>query len=297
MEFIPEAPSQGTNDNLVFFKPDDRIIDAIELKKHLFEEDRIKNEGLEAIQERSLETSDQELECNEFEDNPVLDALSYMPQQSNPSRGVSLSRSETTSQSLGEDDKAFIDLQALSEEAMQGRRARAYFRKKWWLINPEAPPKRYWDHFVAVLITYVVVILPFKFGFYSKVENNAWDIVDLIIDAFFFIDIILTFFTPYWDHEELKTSLKAIAKNYLKFWFFLDLIAVFPFEYLIAQGRFVALMRMSRLPKLYRLVKISKLIRTFRAGRTQNNIWSQLYGMLKLSPSTLILFRYFQNGA
>lgn len=53
--------------------------------------------------------------------------------------------------------------------------------------------------------------------------------MDMISDAIFIIDIFLTFFTMTEDSEGLMiTSLKGIAKKYLKGYFLFDLISSMP---------------------------------------------------------------------
>lgn len=131
------------------------------------------------------------------------------------------------------------------------------------------------------------MVLPVKFSFYSDQEDPAWDIFDMFVDCVFFVDMVLTFFSAYWDDERLVVSLKSIAINYIKFWFWIDLISIFPFEQIMDSGDTLALVRISRLPKLYRLVKVFRMIRTIKVTKNQNNIWSQIHDLLKLSPSRL----------
>ena len=51
----------------------------------------------------------------------------------------------------------------------------------------------------------------------------------------FFADIVLNFRTTYVNNKgEVVSSSKAIALNYLKFWFIFDLIAALPFDFLYA---------------------------------------------------------------
>lgn len=54
-----------------------------------------------------------------------------------------------------------------------------------------------------------------------------------IINAIFFLDLISGFFKSYVDEKtgEHVTNLKSIAKNYVKFYFWIDLLGCIPFEY------------------------------------------------------------------
>ena len=49
----------------------------------------------------------------------------------------------------------------------------------------------------------------------------------------FFLDILLNFRTTFVNHKgEVVTNSKDISINYIKTWFFLDLVAALPFDFL-----------------------------------------------------------------
>ena len=104
-------------------------------------------------------------------------------------------------------------------------------------------------------------MVPYRISFYDK-DPLGWLIADTIIDSFFAFDIVLNFFCAYFDYDEnLVHDRKEIAKNYLKSWFFIDFIAVFPFNFIFQVNRdYSSLARLARLPRLYRLFKITKYI-------------------------------------
>ena len=59
------------------------------------------------------------------------------------------------------------------------------------------------------------------------------DYVGDIVNYLFDLDMLLTFITAQEDNEgRIETRLSRIAVNYLKSWFFVDLVANFPFEVL-----------------------------------------------------------------
>ena len=80
----------------------------------------------------------------------------------------------------------------------------------------------------------MLIVIPYRLAF-VKFEDDEYDstfeIFDICIDSFFGVDIILNFFTAYTDKDEVEyDGICQIAKNYLKFWFWLDLLSIFPFE-------------------------------------------------------------------
>ncbi len=50
----------------------------------------------------------------------------------------------------------------------------------------------------------------------------------------FIIDLALNFFTGYWDRGILIMKRDVIIRHYLRSWFIFDLIASFPYEWIIA---------------------------------------------------------------
>ena len=104
--------------------------------------------------------------------------------------------------------------------------------------------------------------MPLKLGFVDG-TSPTWDVIDNIVDGFFLIDIILTFFTPFYEKNFLVISFKKIALNYIcSFWFFVDVLSIFPFQTLFADffnEEMQILAKAGKLPKLYRVVKNSWL--------------------------------------
>lgn len=165
------------------------------------------------------------------------------------------------------DNMSFINLSKISENDSQYQELLRERKKSCLLIKHNSKPKQYWDNFLAILIIYVIIVLPYKFSFVED-PSVAWEIFDYCVDGLFLIDIILTFFHSYLDQDEQPVySLKKIAKRYIKFWFWLDTLSILPLELFIANGDLTILLRVSRLNKIYKLVRISKMMKTSRTLR------------------------------
>lgn len=77
---------------------------------------------------------------------------------------------------------------------------------------------------------YTAIMVPYRAAFDTSESNTSWFVYDCWMDACFLIDIVLTFFTVIFTAEgELVTDKKAIACDYLKFWFWIDLFTSLPF--------------------------------------------------------------------
>ena len=68
------------------------------------------------------------------------------------------------------------------------------------LIMEDNKYKQYWDLYIVCLIMYVALIVPYRLGFDLE-DTNRWKIWSYVVDASFGVDIILTFFTSYFDAE------------------------------------------------------------------------------------------------
>lgn len=85
-----------------------------------------------------------------------------------------------------------------------------------------------------MLVLYVALVVPFRLSLDLE-DNTGLMVFNIIMDLCFLVDIILTFFTTYYDDKEgrrIKTH-KEIAYKYLTAYFLIDVISIFPFEPII----------------------------------------------------------------
>ena len=100
-----------------------------------------------------------------------------------------------------------------------------------------------------------------------------------MIDFLFFLDITVNFNSAYYnDLNEIEDDRKMIALSYIKSWFFIDLLAIIPFEHITkvdvsdtSEGsggdNYNQFVRITRVSKLYKLVKITRLIRLIKIAK------------------------------
>lgn len=88
--------------------------------------------------------------------------------------------------------------------------------------------KTSWDWIILFLTLYTTISVPFIVCFDHNPDALA--VTDLLVDWLFIGDIFLNFHTTYVGKEgEIIDNLKAIRQNYLKGWFFLDLVSSLPY--------------------------------------------------------------------
>lgn len=116
--------------------------------------------------------------------------------------------------------------------------------------------------FLVLLVFYTAWASPFEFGFLHKPSIKVLAIADNIVNGFFAVDIILTFFVAYLDKKTylLVDVRKKIAWKYIKTWFIFDTISTIPSELVLkilpdnvqAYGLYNML-------RLWRLRRVSKM--------------------------------------
>ncbi|TVT97088.1 hypothetical protein EJB05_57687 [Eragrostis curvula] len=104
--------------------------------------------------------------------------------------------------------------------------------RKWkYLISPYDPRYKVWETFLILLVVYSAWICPLEFAFLRKLPRAPF-VVDDVVNGFFAVDIVLTFFVPYVDNKsyQLVDDPKKIAVRYLSSWFVFDVCSTFPFH-------------------------------------------------------------------
>jgi len=54
------------------------------------------------------------------------------------------------------------------------------------------------DLYIMAIVFYVAIVMPFRIGFDTG-NNLTFRVIDYVIDFSFLIDMLLTFFTSYYD--------------------------------------------------------------------------------------------------
>ncbi|CAI9094492.1 OLC1v1030241C1 [Oldenlandia corymbosa var. corymbosa] len=100
-----------------------------------------------------------------------------------------------------------------------------------FIVSPFDPRYRVWETYLVFLVFYTAWVSPFEFGFLEK-PSKPLSITDNIVNGFFAIDIILTFFVAYLDKSTylLIDNPRQIAWRYASTWLVFDVISTIPSE-------------------------------------------------------------------
>ena len=100
------------------------------------------------------------------------------------------------------------------------------------------PSREKWDIFIMIIAVYNSIQIPAEIAFIPIGESSKYvwlTVLNSISDFIFLVDIILNFHTTSEDPvtgEEIADK-AGIAKNYLSFQFWIDLLSTIPFDMIL----------------------------------------------------------------
>ncbi|GMQ06834.1 hypothetical protein CsSME_00051270 [Camellia sinensis var. sinensis] len=156
-----------------------------------------------------------------------------------------------------------------------GARSNRTVKLHRFIISPYDRRYRAWETFLVVLVIYTAWVSPFEFGFLDRPEGLL-GITDNVVNGFFAIDIILTFFVAYLDKTTylIVDNRNQIAWKYASSWLVFDVVSTLPSE--LARKisptplRSCGLFNMLR---LWRLRRVSALFARLEKDRNFNYFW------------------------
>ncbi|KAK7245678.1 hypothetical protein RIF29_40526 [Crotalaria pallida] len=148
-----------------------------------------------------------------------------------------------------------------------------------YIISPFNPRYRAWEMLLVVLVIYSAWICPFEFSFLPYKPDMLF-IVDNIVNAFFGIDIMLTFFVAYLDSHSylLVDGPKKIAIRYLSTWFVFDVCSTVPFQtisLLITNHSGNLGFKLLNMLRLWRLRRVGSLFARLEKDIRFNYFWTR----------------------
>lgn len=156
------------------------------------------------------------------------------------------------------------------------------------LVDPNSPFMRRWDLMSIFLLVFVMFVTPFEVAYLTTSLNTLF-FLNRIVDIFFISDMVLQFFLMYRDEEKgvLVKDQKQIIRQYIRGWFWIDLVAVLPFDMV---GVIASSDEMNNLKvlRIARLLRLFKLLRILKAGRMFER-WETSYA-INYSVLTLVKF-------
>ena len=120
-----------------------------------------------------------------------------------------------------------------------------------------------------------------RISFEMVTDTFTFDL-ETMIDSLFILDVVINFNTGFYEANTLNTSRFEIAKDYLKFWFWIDMVSSIPYTWIFAWSQGISLRmiesdsaleelglsaNMTNAPQLLKLLKIAKLMKMLKLLR------------------------------
>jgi hypothetical protein len=157
------------------------------------------------------------------------------------------------------------------------------------LLNPNDDDfVYYWDISIMAALIYTALVTPYEIALISDNKLDFLFVVNRFVDIIFTIDIFVSFRLMYFEDTHLVRDKSKIARRYLRGWFPIDFLSVFPGYvdlYMLASGTEGG--QFSHLTFILRLIRLAKMGRILKASR----VLVRLRTSINLKNSTINLMR------
>ena len=80
-----------------------------------------------------------------------------------------------------------------------------------------------------MILIMTCIVTPIRIAFYES-DDLKWTIINYTIDGLFFVDIIVSFSSAFYNEDfKIVDDRCIIVKEYMRGWFLIDLLSIFPF--------------------------------------------------------------------
>ncbi|XP_005164064.1 potassium voltage-gated channel subfamily H member 6a isoform X1 [Danio rerio] len=187
---------------------------------------------------------------------------------------IAPSKIKDRSQNVSEKVTQVTQVLSLGADVLPEYKLQAPRIHKWTILH-YSPFKAVWDWIILLLVLYTAVFTPYSAAFLLNEQEderrrtcgytcNPLNVVDLVVDVMFIIDILINFRTTYVNHnDEVVSNPARIAQHYFKGWFLIDIVAAIPFDLLIFRSgsdepQTTTLIGLLKTARLLRLVRVAR---------------------------------------
>jgi len=197
--------------------------------------------------------------------------------------------SDPTASRLSKEDKGGFAI-------LRGQKTKVFMMQKpWYVINPDSTlAATVWQCITSAALIWIALVTPLQVGL-LKMEVDWVFVTSVVVDAIFFIDMLLQFCTTYARRtprgDEWEVRIRKIIVHYCSTWFVLDFVTLIPFELLAMQMGDAAFeeLTMIKVIRVLRLLKLTRLARSSRLAQRLEAPISLPYQHLALLRCVLVL--------
>lgn len=149
---------------------------------------------------------------------------------------------------------------------------------KTFTFHPNGKFHMVWDSVLLMCVLFSCFYEPYSVSFYIEDTSKLW--LEEVVDALFWIDMIVNFWTAYDTGYRLVTDKKEIAFLYLRGWFSIDFLSTLDLDLYIKngygdtltahEGNLISLLRLLKIARVFRL---SRFFGTLTRGLTTNSTY------------------------
>ena len=191
---------------------------------------------------------------------------------------------------------------SLTDEEDGVKHEKTYNDEQGIFIRPDSIFKIYYDGFSLLFVLFSMFFIPLILAFPEYNENKVKLILlfifDVIIDCFYFSDIIITCLTAvyYIIEEQLITEFSVILKKYIQGFFFLDLITAIPFNSILDFYDFKNVGKYINFPSYFRGIYLLRLIRLLKSFKVflNNSFIENMINYLNMKVGSLDVDKYYR---
>lgn len=164
-------------------------------------------------------------------------------------------------------------------------------------LEPDGTFRLIWDLTTMLCIFYEMILIPFHFSF-DVGSNVTITVISYVTDSFFIADMLLSFNTGYYSKGHVVKDRAKIARNYLRRWFWLDLVATVPLHWFIPGGtdetsifetadEAIKFIRVFKIVRLVRIFKLRRMLSKIEHYTDVSRFFNALIGFFKLAVVVL----------
>ena len=168
------------------------------------------------------------------------------------------------------------------------------------MIHPNNKLKHIWDSWILLITVFVAIQVPLEVIFDSDFLGMSY-FNDIFYTAFFALDIVFHFRTALKVQRNIVKDPRIVAANYMRGWFWVDLLAAIPFDLLLellvkTSGGWVVGNELIKLFRLNRLLRLSRLQQILGRWQKSNVVMPSLFRLVILVFWILLIAHWVACG-
>ena len=141
------------------------------------------------------------------------------------------------------------------------------------LLHPRTTRSHIYDFVQMIFLWYIVGMVPWRiaFEFHLVFPEKLW-FLEIFVDCAILFDICLNMRRYFFDNatHKLVTDNEIIRREYIRSWFLIDSLSIFPFDFVVSLIHSGEEVTMSSSTKMIRLARMARFARLFRLTKLAN---------------------------